>query len=155
MMNIDATAAAQRPPRHYLSDEEEIIASALSNSLPPKWSVELESRSIEISLPDGNTLRYQPDFVLRDQQAGRTLIVEIKNLRSMSITNMIKFGLISAAYRERGCEFLMLVLGEDPTKLAHRNPFVAHGITAFGVVSGQDAVAAIHHYLLEQRGLPA
>ncbi|WLI91460.1 hypothetical protein Q4S45_10165 [Massilia sp. R2A-15] len=105
---------ANRPgeQRQFRSLSERKLAESLSCALSAPLSWTQEQDSIRVVPDEGEgSFGYRPDFLIRNDETGRLLAVELKASQGLSRANLMKFKLISDAYHKAGKEFLLIVDG--------------------------------------------
>lgn len=108
----DSTRA--EAPGQFRSQSERKLAETLARALaaPLVWEYE-PNLTRTFTTAEGASFGYRPDFVIRNQETGRVLAVELKTSQGLSRANLMKFKLISDAYHKDGEDFLLIVDGEQ------------------------------------------
>jgi hypothetical protein len=117
----------------FFSQAEREVADALKQ-FPSHINVEQEGAPIQIPRGDDEPLRYRPDFVLRDGLSGKTLVIEVKSLGSMSLANLVKLRMIQDFLKSKGVDFVLLVFGVANEEFSSNPHFNMHGVNALGFV---------------------
>lgn len=132
----------------FRSQSERRLAETLEQALaaPLVWEYE-PSLTRSFTTAEGGSFGYRPDFVIRNQQTGRVLAVELKTPQGLSRANLMKFRLISDAYHKAGEDFLLIVDGE-PDRSVLRSLSEGKVQTAWlDDATGGQAVSAIRNAL--------
>lgn len=101
-------------PGQFRSQSERKLAETLAQALAAPLLWRYEPNLIRaFKTAEGTLFGYRPDFVIRNQETGRVLAVELKTSQGLSRANLMKFKLISDAYHKDGEDFLLIVDGEQ------------------------------------------
>ncbi len=102
-------------PKHPLGFYEEKVLEAFKE-LPTQFTIEANAR---LPLPGGE-INYEPDFVIQ-RHDGQQLLVEVKSVQSLSISNLSRLTRISELIRKAGKGFVVLALDPGFGRPAKRN----------------------------------
>lgn len=124
---------------------EEEIGEILDLQLRSPWSV-VESSPLDVGSA-GPAFSYAPDIMLKNDDTGEVLMVEIKTPNSLSIPNILKLKRIQTAVEDAGTDFLLLF--EDDKSAASRTQvrLSEYGVKAVGVSNASDAADQIVKHL--------
>jgi hypothetical protein len=158
MSTGNQSALADSSPR-FLDAAGQEVAAQLGQTLPRQFALEPSTDNIEVSVGGGEKFIYTPDFLLRNFDTNETLPIGVKTPLSLSLASVAKLTCISAAYKEQGQDFLLLVWGHDHASgdaSAKKNQLKDQGIHAMWVQDGKQAASQIsdlftveHHGSLE------
>lgn len=111
-MNDMTDSESAGEPGQFRSMSERKLAETLTHALPAPlvWAHEPDAMRV-VATEGGESFRYRPDFLIRNEETGRVLAVELKTPQGLSRSNLIKFKMISDAYHKAGEEFLLIVDG--------------------------------------------
>lgn len=105
-------------PGQFRSQSERKLAETLAQALAAPLVWEYEPNLMRMfTTAEGGSFGYRPDFVIRNQETGRVLAVELKTPQGLSRANLMKFKLISDAYHKEGEDFLLIVDGEQDSSV--------------------------------------
>ena len=98
-----------------LTQEERWIANILRSRLRAPLIWEYGADPIEVEAGDDRPFDYDPEFAIRNTETGRRLFLGFNNVPGLSLLSLMDLGLISAAARREGGDYLLFVEGElDP-----------------------------------------
>ncbi len=147
-MNDFANSVSTGDPGDFRSMSERKLAATLAQALtaPLVWDYEPDPMRI-VTTAEGGSFGYRPDFLIRNQETGRVLAVELKTPQGLSRPNLMKFKLISDAYRAAGEDFLLIVDGaQDRSAVASltqanvQTAWLDHASEGSAVTAIQDAL---------------
>jgi hypothetical protein len=121
------------------------LADLLSSCLRAPLVWDYYAAPMEVGAVDGAKFVYQPDFVIRNAETGRTLFVELQSVYGLSLYNLVTFNFVNAAVRRAGDDFLLLVEGVADSDAIQRH-LTDSDIDSVWFRDGVDsgAIAAIH-----------
>ena len=103
-----------------LTQEERWIANILRSRLRPPLLWEYGADPIEVEAGDERPFYYYPNFAIRNTETGRRLFLGINSVPGLSLLNLMNLGLISAAARREGGDYLLFIESElDPRIQRH------------------------------------
>jgi hypothetical protein len=118
MNNITYLDSAREAGRLLTMSERELVAT-LPEVLPAPFVWAQEPDVMRVVPPgQGEPFKYRPVFLIRNQQTGRLLAIELSTPPGMSRANLMKLKMISDAYRNSGDQFLLIVNGEQDAHAA-------------------------------------
>lgn len=147
-MNDLTTHPAAGDAGQFRSQGGRRLANVLAGSLRAPLVWEHDSAAMQVDVADGTKFDYQPDFVIRDADTGRTLFVELKSAQGLSLSNLVKFKFVSAAAKRAGDDFLLLVEGAADAAAIQRR-LISQDIHAvwLGERGDAEAISAIQEAL--------
>jgi hypothetical protein len=129
VMNDPTERAPIEDAGRFLSQSERRLADFLSHNLHAPLVWEPVAPALQVDTAGGTIFKYQPDFVIRDVDTGRTLFVELQSVQALSLSNLVKFKFVSDAAKRAGGEFLLLVEG-DADAAAIQRSLASQGVRA-------------------------
>lgn len=108
-------------PYRLRSQSGRRLADLLSSSLRAPLVWDDYAAPMQVDAMDGAKFAYQPDFVIRNPETGRTLFVDLQSVRGLSLSNLAIFKLVSAAARRAGDDFLLLIEGKADSDAIQRH----------------------------------
>ncbi len=98
-------------PYRLRSESGRRLAHLLSSKLRDPLEWDDYAGPIEVDAVDGKQYVYLPDFVIRNTETGKTLLVELHSVYGLTLSMLVKFKYVNAAIRRAGNDFLLLVEG--------------------------------------------
>ena len=98
-------------PFRFRSQSGRRLADLLSSRLRAPLVWDDYAAPMQVDAVDGAKYVYQPDFVIRNAETGKTLFVELHSVHGLSLSILVKFKYVNAAVRRAGDDFLLLIEG--------------------------------------------
>lgn len=99
---------------YFLSASERKLAASLERALALPYLTWRDPGPVRrVMTEEGGSFKYRPDFLIRNEDTGRTLAVELQVQRGLSRPNLMMYKMLSESYRKTGEEFLVLIDGKE------------------------------------------
>jgi hypothetical protein len=131
----------------FLSATEQAVAKALHETLPQHFVFESTPHAIEVALGTEQAFTYRPDFLIKDTESGKNFALDIKTEPGLSLANEVLFKFVSSAYKQRGEDFILLVLGSDIGKQSKSKRLEDEGIQTIWAAGYAQAAQSIEEFL--------
>lgn len=111
-MSALADVGATDVPGRFLSMSQRKLVAKLPAALPPPFVWVHQPEAIRVRAPDeDDSFKYLPHLLVRDEESGRVLAVELMIPPGLAGPNLMMLKMISDAYHASGDEFMLIVDG--------------------------------------------